>query len=98
MNVEFLQPAEAELIEAVAYYNRESEGLGFEFAAEVKRTLGRIMQYPDAWSPLSRRTRRCRTSRFPYGILYQVREETILIVAVMHLHKRPGSWKSRLKG
>lgn len=97
MNVDFLQPAQAELVDAVAYYNLQSEGLGYEFAVEVKRTLGRIMQYPDAWSALSERTRRCRTSRFPYGVVYQVRGETILIVAVMHLHARPGSWKSRLR-
>lgn len=97
MNVEFLQPAEAEFVDAITYYNLQSEGLGYEFAAEVKRTLGRIIQYPDAWSPLSKRTRRCRTSRFPYGLIYQVREQTILIVAVMHLHKHPDSWKSRLK-
>ena len=97
MNVDFLQPAQAEFVEAVACYNLQSEGLGFEFAAEIKRTLGRIIQYPDAWSVLSIRTRRCRTNRFPYGIIYQVREKMILIVAVMHLHKHPDSWKSRLK-
>ena len=38
MKVKFLAPAEKELIDAVAYYNSQSEGLGFEFAAEVKRT------------------------------------------------------------
>ncbi|MEK7382203.1 MAG: type II toxin-antitoxin system RelE/ParE family toxin [Elusimicrobiota bacterium] len=97
MNLAFLQPAQTEFLAAITYYNLQSEGLGYEFAAEVKRTLGRIIQYPDAWSALSARTRRCRTSRFPYGIIYQVREEAILIVAVMHLHKHPDSWKSRLK-
>src|SRR5437016_5009794 len=97
MNVDFLQPAGAEFVAAIAYYNLQSEGLGYEFAAEVKRTLRRIIQYPEAWSALSARTSRCRTSRFPYGIIYQIREETILIVAFMHLHKHPDSWKSRVK-
>jgi plasmid stabilization system protein ParE len=96
MKVDFLDPAKAEFAEAVAFYNRESEGLGFEFAAEVKRTIERIVQFPAAWAPLSKRTRRCRTNRFPYGIIYQVREELILIVAVMHLRRHPDSWKSRL--
>ncbi|MBU0559431.1 MAG: type II toxin-antitoxin system RelE/ParE family toxin [Bacteroidetes bacterium] len=97
MNIEFLNPAEDEFVNAIAYYNLQSEGLGFEFAVEVKRTIGRIIQYPDAWTPLSRRTRRCRTNRFPYGIIYQVRTDTLLIVSVMHLHRDPKTWRSRLK-
>ena len=97
MLVEFLEAAEAEFIEAVDYYNEQSEGLGYEFAAEVKRTIGRTLQYPDAWPKLSARTRRCRTHRFPYGIVYQVREDRILIVAVMHLHRHPETWKSRVE-
>ena len=97
MEVVFLPPAKAELAEAISYYNTQSEGLGYDFAAEVKRTLERIVQYPDAWFRLSKRTRRCRTNRFPYGVIYQIREETVLIVAVMHLSREPETWKSRLK-
>ena len=97
MKIAFLPPARAELTDAISYYNNQSEGLGYEFAAEVKRTLERIVQYPDAWLKLSKRTRRCRTNRFPYGVIYQVRKETLLIVAVMHLSREPETWKSRLK-
>ena len=96
MNIVFLAPAEAEFVKAIEYYNSQSEGLGFEFAAEVKRTLERIVQYPEAWTPLSTRTRRCRTNRFPYGVVYQIKSETIIIVAVMHLHQNPEIWKNRL--
>ena len=60
MNIEFIQPAEQEFFEAIDYLNSESEGLGYEFAAEVRSTLERISQYPDAWHPLSKRTRRMR--------------------------------------
>jgi len=96
MRIEFLNPAEQELTAAIAYYNQESEGLGYRFASEVRRTLSRIQQHPHAWTPISERTRRCRTSGFPYGVIYQVREDAILVVAVMHLHRHPDSWKSRL--
>lgn len=96
MNIEFLIPAEQEFLEIIEYYNSESEGLGYEFAAEVGHTLERIAQYPEAWHPLSKRTRRCRTKRFPYSIIFQLRNDTILIVAIMHMHREPSSWKSRL--
>jgi hypothetical protein len=97
MKIEFLPPARAELTDTISYYNLQSEGLGYEFAAEVKRTLERIVQYPDAWFKLSKRTRRCRTNRFPYGVISQIRKETLLIVAVMHLSREPETWKTRLR-
>jgi len=71
--------------------------LGPEFAAEVNLGFGRILQFPTAWTSLTRRTRRCRLNRFPYALLYQTRGDLILIVAVQNVHKHPDSWKSRLK-
>ena len=97
MEIKFLAPAEVEFLDAISYYNMQSEGLGYEFAAEVKKTIERIIQYPEAWAKLSKRTRRCRTNRFPYGVIYQIREEALLIIAVMHLGREPQSWKSRLR-
>jgi plasmid stabilization system protein ParE len=95
MVVKFLVPTQAELAEAVAYYDSQESGLGSKFAEEVKRTIERILQYPQAWSLLSRRTRRCRTNKFPYGIIYQIRGDVVLIVAVMHLHREPTTWKRK---
>ena len=46
MNVEFLAPAYAELTDAIEYYNEQSEGLGFEFAAEVQRAIGELFNIP----------------------------------------------------
>lgn len=94
--VTFLEVAELELDEAVEYYNSEVSGLGLEFLEEVVSCLKRVSSYPEAWSICSSNIRRCLTRRFPYGILYQVRKEEILIVAVMHLHRKPTYWKDRL--
>ncbi|MCK9463544.1 MAG: type II toxin-antitoxin system RelE/ParE family toxin [Proteobacteria bacterium] len=96
MRISFLEPARLELDDAVNYYNYEEAGLGEEFLSEFLRTLDRIGRFPDAWQPLSQRTRRCQTRRFPFGVIYQKREEGILIVAVAHLHRSPEYWKDRL--
>ena len=99
MKIEFLQPAAAELYEAIVYYNIQRNGLGLEFAKEVQDTIERIKQNPEAWTTIStsKQARRCLTNRFPYGIIYQIRKNTILIVAVMHLKRRPQTWQSRLR-
>ena len=36
------------------------------------------------------------TYTFPYGILYTVERDSILILAVMHCSRKPGYWKRRL--
>ena len=84
MNVVFLSVAVMELTDAVAYDNQQSEGLGYQFAVEVQKTLDRIAEFPDAWPVLSQRTRRCRLRRFPYGVIYHVQRDTLLVIAVMH--------------
>lgn len=97
MKIQFLAPAQVELEEAVDYYNSQKVGLGIEFAEEVKKTIGRIIPYPLAWSSLSKRTRRCQTKRFPYGVVYHVGEEIISIVGIMHLRRKPQNWEKRIR-
>ena len=94
---EFLEPAQIELEEEVKYYNEQQAGLGYDFAKEVADTIARILRYPEAWTKLSKRTRRCRTKRFPYGVVYQTRGDKILIVAVGHLRREPSYWRNRVK-
>ena len=94
---EFLEPAQIELEEEVKYYNEQQPGLGYDFAKEVADTIARILRYPQAWTKLSKRTRRCRTKRFLYGIVYQIRGDKILVVAVSHLRRKPSYWRDRVK-
>jgi hypothetical protein len=96
MNVSTLPPATQELVEAVAWYNQQRDGLGYQFVKEFENALDRIVQLPNAWAQLSKNVRCCRLNRFPYGVLYTMREEDIVIVAVMHLHREPGYWEDRL--
>lgn len=98
MNVEFLEPATRELYEAVVYYDIQRKGLGQEFAKEVEDTIERIKQNPAAWTTISpsKRARRCLTNRFPYGIIYQIRKNTLLIIAIWHLRRRPQAWQDRV--
>lgn len=97
MKIRVLSCAEQELAETVDYYNEQCPGLGYEFAVEVKNTFDRIKSFPEAWALISSRSRRCIINRFPYGVLYQVRQEFILVSAIMHLKRDPKKWQERMK-
>lgn len=96
MKIRLLIPAERELGEAVSYYNAQVSGLGDAFLVEVLKVFGLIRQYPLGWHPLDREIRRCRLSRFPYGVVYVPDPDEILVIAIHHLHRRPGYWRDRL--
>jgi hypothetical protein len=96
MKINFLEIAHMEMDEAIEYYNHEVSGLGDAFLTEVLNALDRIGEFPEAWQPSSKRTRRCQTRRFPYGIIYQTRKHEILVVAVANLHRKPDYWKDRI--
>ncbi len=93
--VTFLDLADAEVTEAVDWYDRQQHGLGNEFLRELRLTLARIQAHPETWRQISARTRRCRLKRFPYAVIYQLLPEKILVVAVPHHSRKPGYWTER---
>jgi len=96
MSFRFHPDAEAELFEAIQYYEDVRPGLGQEFAVEVYSAVQRALAYPCAWMVLEGEVRRALVRRFPYGVLYSEESDEILVVAVMHLHRAPGYWKERV--
>jgi plasmid stabilization system protein ParE len=96
MNYYFEEHARAELRDAVAYYEAIGSELGSSFSAAVENAISLIRQFPNAWPRLSATTRRCRTKRFPYGIIYRIRNDEIEILAVAHFSRRPNYWVDRL--
>ena len=97
MKYSFHPSAIIELQETVNYYEECQSGLGLEFAREIYSTIQRIIHFPEAWSELSRNTRRCLSNRFPYGVIYQITEDEIFIIAIMQQNREPDYWKKRVK-
>ncbi|NGP90235.1 type II toxin-antitoxin system RelE/ParE family toxin [Fodinibius halophilus] len=95
MTLHFHPEAEHELHQSVEYYENKAAGLGDEFLNEVEKTLRLIKTYPNLGFPLTNSDRRMIVQRFPYGLIYSVQNDRIDIYALMHLHRRPGYWKSR---
>lgn len=95
MKIYFHELAQVELNNAVDYYEDCTHGLGLEFAGEVQVAIARIAKYPEAWSRLTRNTRRCLVHRFPFGVIYQINPECLYIIAVADLRREPKYWLDR---
>ena len=80
MNYSFHPLAIKELNEAIDYYNECQVGLGLKFVKEIFSTTHNIINFPEAWSPISKNTRRCLTNRFPYGVIYRITDKEIIIM------------------
>ncbi len=96
MNIRLLEPAQAELDEAIAWYAEQAPGLGDAFLIEALKSIKLIEQFPQAWHPLTPQIRRCRLKRFPYSVVYTLDGSEILVLAVAHQHRKPNYWRSRL--
>jgi toxin ParE1/3/4 len=92
----FLAPAEEEMLEAAQYYESQTRGLGHEFLVEVQRTVARIIENPRLGQIVREAIRRRLMPKFPFGILYRIDPNEIVIIAVMHLRRRPGYWADRV--
>ncbi len=88
--------AEVELWEAVEYYENCQVGLGHKFSRSFQEVLYLLDQHPFAWPQLTGEIRRCLVPRFPYAVIYQWHDQGVEILAIMHLHRHPDYWKSRL--
>jgi hypothetical protein len=96
MKIRFLSPAAQELEDAFQWYEDQMSGLGYELIAEIYEAAHRIMAWPEAHPILGHTLRRCLIRRFPYGLIYGIEEQTIIVIAVAHLHRKPFYWTPRI--
>ena len=93
--LEFHPAAEAEVLEAEAWYADRSAVVARAFVQEVNLVVERVMEAPERWPLFEQDTRRIVFPRFPFGLIYRIRPELVEVVAVAHQSRRPSYWKSR---
>jgi plasmid stabilization system protein ParE len=89
--------AEAELIEAIHYYERRVPGLGGQFLDQVDCAVRVIQEAPERWRVVEGDIRHYLMPRFPYAIYYRLHSEDIRILAIKHHSRHPDYWRYRLE-
>jgi plasmid stabilization system protein ParE len=94
--VEFHPAAEQELLDAEDWYAERSLIAARAFVQEVALVVERALVAPERWPIHLYGTRRIVFPRFPFSLIYRLREQRIQVVAVAHQSRRPGYWKDRV--
>jgi plasmid stabilization system protein ParE len=88
--------AEADLREAKDWYESQREGLADEFRVCIEEAMDRILRMPELQVEIYKGVRRRLVRRFPYAIFYKTEDTRIVVIAVMHAHRKPGRWRARV--
>ncbi len=86
--------ADAEALQAHAWYEQRRSGLGAEFSEAMFETVSRIVEQPTAYQSVRGPIRRAVLHRFPYAFYFREDEDTIVVLAV-HGRQHPGRWQER---
>ena len=104
MRVEVLDAAEREAIRAARWYEVRQRGLGRDFIGAVEEAYAVIGAAPRRYRrwqgrKTARELRIRQIRRFPYHVVYEVREAEALVLAaaVAAAKRRPGYWLYRLR-
>lgn len=98
MRVIYHPEAEAELIEAVQFYEGRVASLGFEFLDAANRAIQTIHDAPERWAIVESDVRRYLMPRFPFSIYYRVAGDELRILTFKHHSRHPDYWRGRLPG
>jgi plasmid stabilization system protein ParE len=87
--------AEVEIFEAALRYEREKSGLGLRFESDLERVFTRLADNPLQFPQIEAEARRALLRRFPYGVFFTASGNVVTVLAVLHLHRHPDTWKDR---
>jgi addiction module RelE/StbE family toxin len=96
MRFDFAAAAIEEIDEALAYYQAIYPDLSSRLVQELEDSLQMILRFPLGGHPLEGGLRQRRIKSFPYVIVYQPRDDAIVIIAFANTHRRPGYWRDRV--
>lgn len=88
--------ARLEYYEAIEYYARIDGVLGERFIAAVEEAVEQMSRTPERFRRFDGEMRKVRVEDFPYAVIYHMDDRELRIIAIMHLHRRPGYWRDRL--
>ena len=87
--------AELDLESASLYLEQQRADVGYAFLSEADHLFARIAAGPQLYEAREDGVRVALMRRFPYGAYYIADGEDVIVLAVLHLHRAPDTWRLR---
>ena len=87
--------AQADIDEAVTWYEQQQSGLGSRFLDALDHVFNRVCDTPLQFPAISVDVRRALLHTFPYAVYFRETEQAVVILAVLHLRRDPRIWRHR---
>ena len=81
---------------AYDWYESQRVGLGEDFLLTLEASYANIARTPEQYQDIYKSVRRKLVRRFPYGIFFVVKGNSVVVLAVLHTKREQKSWKKRL--
>jgi plasmid stabilization system protein ParE len=94
-SVSFRPLARADVDNAISWYGDKRPALALAFAESLDAVIARIRETPMQFPIVRGEIRRALLGRFPYGVFFTITDHQIEVLAVLHLHSKPATWKDR---
>jgi toxin ParE1/3/4 len=91
--VEIAAVAESDIRDATLWYGERNALMSEGFRAEVFQVIERIAQAPLGKAADDRGDRRRILHRFPYSVVYDIKLNTVRILAIAHHRRQPNYWR-----
>jgi len=87
--------AREELLGAAAFYKEQRAGLDEEFLASVQHAINLLLHFPDLGQEVEPDYRRMQVHRFPYSVIYRVRNTELQVKGIIHHRMDLHHWVDR---
>jgi len=87
--------AESDLDRAASWYEKQKSGLGLLFLDAADQLFRRLRESPLQFPFVSADVHRALLHTFPYAVYFRVSDDTVVVLAVLHLSRDPRTWRVR---
>ena len=89
--------ARNDLVDASLWYEGEQPGLSEKLYERIESTLEAIAERPKSFPVMRKDVRRALVKTFPYAIYFRIKEDHVLVLAILHAARSPREWRRRIQ-